>query len=289
MNCVDLMLTNRSQNVINEVFFLFRKKFGHRSPKVVYHTLVLIEAIVKNCGASIHAAVNNDAFMREMGKLAKKYVGKVGVESKEVADQCLDMIQAWGEGFAPYERNFPNIVKLFRDLRKERLPFKSQHDPSRGPAFAPSNGVQTIPGSSGGDAASNTSPRVAPPSIASTRSNPREDEINTNEDAFLAAALAASLADMGISDDVTNLQASGGSRSVESESVTLTGMVESLKMSITLLCEMIPTASSTVELSKNDIISDLVMQLRDMQAGLGIVIEQELSRNSDVRILFYHI
>ena len=61
-----------------------------------------------------------------------------------------------------------------------------------------------------------------------------------------------------------------------------TSVVESLKMSITLLCEMMPASANTSELSRNDIVSDLILQIGELQSGLAHVIEQELSSSSDV-------
>jgi len=87
MNCVDLVSNIRSQAVLGEIVFVFKKKITHKNTKVIYHTLVMIEALVKNCGRHMHIAINNESFLKEMGKVAKKFVGKIGIESKEVADQ----------------------------------------------------------------------------------------------------------------------------------------------------------------------------------------------------------
>lgn len=289
MNCVDLVINSRNQNVLAEMVFIFRKKINNKNPKVVFHTLVLIEALVKNCGAPMHQAVNAESFMKEMGKCARKYVGKVGADSKEVADQCLDMIQAWGEGFLPHQQTFPNIIRLYQELRRERMPFKTQYDAARVPLFTPSNPIP--PPTAAAAAAAPSIPRAGAPPLNNDQ---------TAEDELLAATLAASLQDFGIIskggarnsdsefDNNSQNRSRTRTRSVEPSSrLSKEDAIDSLTMSLTLLCEILSASQSSAELSKNDIAIEIVNQIAALQSNFGALIEQELIAESEgIDLLF---
>ena len=99
-------------------------------------TLRLLESLMTNCGERFYSAVNDKAFISDMGKTARKFCNKVGGENKEAAEVALDVIQAWGEAFLTKRQRYPNITDLYFDLRKEGLPFKKvQFDSSRVPIF----------------------------------------------------------------------------------------------------------------------------------------------------------
>ena len=135
-----------NERVLYEVTFLLRRKLGSIatplnpvSPTQVMLTLSLIEALVKNGGRKLHAAVNDEKFMQEMGNVARRYTQRPGKENNEVAELALEIIQAWGEGFLTRRRQYYNIVETYHQLRKERLPFKAQYDASRVPIFTPAS------------------------------------------------------------------------------------------------------------------------------------------------------
>lgn len=56
---------------ITEVFFYIRKKLVARNPRIVSQALTLSEALVKNCGAKAHRAVNDEAFMKTIERVAR--------------------------------------------------------------------------------------------------------------------------------------------------------------------------------------------------------------------------
>ncbi len=144
LSCCDQVNNCLDDNIIEEVVFLLRRKLGciatvinPVSSKQVHLTLTLVEALVKNCGARLHRAVNDLTFMTEMKKVAKRYFQKSGQQNVAVAELSLDIIQAWGEGFLTRRRAFPNIIDVYHELKKDGLPFKAQYDPSRVPIFTP--------------------------------------------------------------------------------------------------------------------------------------------------------
>ena len=137
IRCSDLVNQQLSSEIIGQVVFLLRRKLQSRQPKQAYLTIALVESLVKNCGTRLHAGINNEAFMQEMCRVARRYVRLDGPDNLEVCEACLDVLQAWGEAFLPRQRQFPNIVKAYQDLRVEGLPFRKQYDPTRVPIFTP--------------------------------------------------------------------------------------------------------------------------------------------------------
>ena len=144
LSCCDQVNGCLDDTIISELVFLLRRKLGSVatilnpiSSKQVHLTLTLVEALVKNCGTRLHKAVNDETFMTEMKRVARRFANKSGQQNVQVAELALDVIQAWGEGFLTRRRQFPNIVDAYHELKKEGLPFKAQYDPSRVPIFTP--------------------------------------------------------------------------------------------------------------------------------------------------------
>jgi len=144
LQCCDQVNGCLDTDIIAELVFLLRRKLGSVatilnpvSAKQVQLTLNLAEALVKNCGTRLHRAVNDETFMAEMKRVAKRYASKSGSENVRVAELALDIIQAWGEGFLTKRRQFPNIVDAYHELKKDGMPFRAQYDPSRVPIFTP--------------------------------------------------------------------------------------------------------------------------------------------------------
>ena len=100
-------------------------------------TLHLCQTIVMNGTERIYRAFNDGGFQKEMSNVARKYVKSSGSKSREITDLVLDMIQGWGETFLPQAARYPNIVRTYQELRRERLPFKGQYDASRVPILTP--------------------------------------------------------------------------------------------------------------------------------------------------------
>ena len=157
--------------------FYLKRKLGSAKPKSVFLAVSLVEALVKNCGRRFHATISVDAtsssgsFMKEMAKVARKFSGKSGSENIEVAELVLDVIQAWGEAFLTLQKEYPAFSKVYHELRKEGLHFKTQCDPNRVPIFINENSSESNRGTG--------SPVVGQTAYAS--------------DIALAAALAASM------------------------------------------------------------------------------------------------
>lgn len=257
------LLNNISRRA--EIIFLLRRKLSSSKARTVYLTLSLVEALVKNGGNNVHAAVGNESFMKEMAKVAKKYNGRSGTENMEVSELSLDMIQGWGEAFLSKQRQFPAFSKTYHDLRKEGIQFKAQYDVNRVPIFTPI-------GAHAGDA--------------------------TEDSGILKAAMEASQFEMGASRSQSNVNpifstgATAKSRNnterdnIDSTSkmgITSTNEVrQSMTTSIAILKEMISVSDSVPALRDNEVADEVVVQLRSLQEAMTSVINLELSQESQV-------
>jgi hypothetical protein len=193
--------------------------------------------------------------MQEMMKVARKYTKLPGPEALEVAEACLDVLQAWGEAFLPRQRQFPNIVKAYQDLRKEGLPFRVQYDPSRVPIFTPSG-----------------------------LSNPSDSDT----DAILAAAIASA----ALRDDEPSAAGRGsGSGSGGANGGQLvfgaSKSFEPLCTAVSLLREMLLFCSDRSEVRNHELVPELLAQVETLQPALAADIERALTKGGeDVELLF---
>ena len=64
LECVDLVSSVSSEEVIDEVLLLLRRKLTARQVKLVFLTLSLIETLVKNCGQNFHTCINKEPFIK---------------------------------------------------------------------------------------------------------------------------------------------------------------------------------------------------------------------------------
>lgn len=254
-----------------EIVFLMRRKLSSKNTKVLFLTLSLAETLVKNGGMRVHAAFGTDGFMKDIAKIARKFNAKTGAENREVATLSLDIIQAWGEAFLPRQKQFPAFVKYYFELKKEGFPFSPQFDEGRVPIFTPASTTQTA------------------------------TEAQIDQDAILAAALAASLANEdtgggpGVGGDYGGGSAyghghsepggpyGGGSRS-SGPPVSGPGddFLGAMSMSIAILKEMVCASLSSSELRENDVAAELALQLRDLHSKMAEVIEQALINGVEV-------
>lgn len=257
---VDLINTSRNQIIIGEIVYFIRTKMGSfKTARTVQLALHLIECLAKNCGIRLHTAINDESFMDDMMKVARKYTSKTGADNRAVAELVLDIIQGWGEAFLPKQKQFPNIVKAYHTLRKEGLPFKPQYDSSRVPIFTPSvisNGIS-----------------------------------DPDTDGILAATIAASMSDRSNSSrppqssaatpnrqpnrPSNNTNVNTGRSAVQNDSPanTLHGI-------LTILFDMVELTVTERELKENEILTDITSQLQQSQGNMGEIIEVALVQGS---------
>ncbi|CAI5447150.1 unnamed protein product [Caenorhabditis angaria] len=109
-----------------------RKRLQHENPHVVQHTLLLLDACVKNCGHKMHSEIATRDFMEEFKNLVSdsKY--------EEVKNKCLEMLQCWATAFANKSEykmivDTHNLMKLggfdFPSLKEADAMFMAQVAP----------------------------------------------------------------------------------------------------------------------------------------------------------------
>lgn len=180
------------------------------------------------------------------------------------------MIQTWGEAFLPRSQQFPNIPKLYHDLRKEGLQFRAQYDESRVPIFTPPPAIPDDPDEAlyrngliqrGYDAGMGDSGDI---------------------DADLAAALALSLAESDPSARSSGNQSAPAPPASSRNRTKSMEIITGCQSSMGILKEIIMASSNTSELAGNDIAEEVASQLRSQQVGLMQDIEHELGSDGQV-------
>ena len=102
-----------------------RKNLSHKAICVVMNTLMLMEALMKNCSTEFQLAMANSKLVAAMVKLVK--AGKKGgLDEKKKQEKCLELIQSWGEAFLTRQQVGRIFVETYHELRKKG---KVSHEP----------------------------------------------------------------------------------------------------------------------------------------------------------------
>ena len=256
MSCSDLVnaLSSRQMAVLKEFVYLIRRRLSSaREPMLLILILSLVDLLIKNCSTPWYSAINEDEFMNELGKVARKYSPLTGTDNAAVTELVTDIIQSVGEVFLPQKDKYPCLVKIYHQLRKEGIVFKKQYDPSRVPIITPMAGS--------GDSGEKTAADVLSHTIESSHQiggvGERGGSRNTNGFNSTSAAPSSS-----------SSSSSGG----------LGGTAEALSNSMGLLKEVIIASTRESELLDNDIAKELIESLASLQGQLVNSIEEMLQR-----------
>lgn len=254
------------EHSLNEVTLLLRKKLRASQQKIVVLTLRLMEALTTNCGWMWFYALNAEPVTHEIANVARKYVNKTGVENKEVSDTCLDVVQAWGEAFLTRKKEYPNIVDLYFTLRKEGLPFKvnNQFDPSRVPIFEG-------PGASGGRKGNDVFLDAQTDSILAATLQ-ASMEINAPEPARRMSGTSAPAMGPGRSNSLR-----GASRTSKTGVEDISHVIESMSVSLQILKDLILASNTIFELKSNDVVNEIIDQIRSYQTQIHVLIEATMN------------
>ncbi len=252
-----------------EVVFLLKKKLESKNPKVVLMTLHLLEALVKNGNSLIHGTIGNDFLMATMANVARKYNGKTGSENREVAELCLDIIQAWGEGFMFKQQQFPAFTKYYVELRKEGLHFNPQFDASKMPDFAPPSDSGT---STGNQQAEDEALAAALAASLSGGSYQEERYRPSDENRYHSESYQESYSNRAPAPAPSHLNAGSPSE-----------LINSVSSSVALLQDLISVSPSQYELRNNDIAREVAEQLRGYLPKLVSAIDSAVVSQPEVR------
>jgi hypothetical protein len=224
--------------------------------------------------------LNDESFLKELGKVARKYHNlQTDATTREVGELSLDVVQTWGETFLPRSQQFPNIPKLYHELRKDGLQFRAQYDETRVPIFTPPPAIPDDPD----EALYRSGMLQRPPGGGGMGES-------GDIDADLAAAMALSLAEsgppaqnvreaFGVSNQSAAAPAPVSSRSRTKSMETIMGC----QSSVGILKEIILASSNTSDLAGNDIADVVASQLRSQQSVLMRNIEEALGSDGEVR------
>ena len=103
---------------IGKLVKAMRKKLLHKSCCVVMNTLVLMEALMKNCSTEFQLAMADPKVVGTMVKLIKA-AKRGGVDERKKKDKCLELVQSWGEAFLTRQQVGRIFVDTYHELRKK--------------------------------------------------------------------------------------------------------------------------------------------------------------------------
>lgn len=266
--------------------FLIRRKLGSKSLRVIILTLHILESLVHNCGPRLYSALNDEAFMRDMGKLARKYAGKHGSEYKELTDVCLDMIQAWGEAFLQQQAIYPNITKTYFDLCKEGIKFPSkQFDENRVPLTK-----TNVPASSRNKTYADSDANLAAALAASLVGSKSIDASDTpsgklrSQISFGSNQKIFKTKSVDPSPNRPNMSTGSPSYNSDSKGVN-TELIQSACSSTVLLSEIIMASTREIDIIDNDVAQEISTQLKTFQNKTNDLLEEALIDNPEVFLL----
>lgn len=263
-----------------EVVVVLKNKICSKDVKVVLMTLCLVEAMVKNGTPLVHASIGTDFFMKEMANTARKYNAKIGQDNREVVDQCLNMIQCWGEGFAASgSQNY--FSKYYQDLRREGLPFNQNFDRSQLTDFSPPAGSTNA----GPSAAQEMEDEILAAALAASlnsenvQSRPQSERTGAYGSSAAAPYRDYPAQSAHVVGNVVSVSSSGSS-----SGASFVELVSSATSSCALLRDMINASSSVAELRSNDIAEEVAGQIRGYQSQIMSSVELALTSYPEVSL-----
>ncbi|KAI1725185.1 VHS domain-containing protein [Ditylenchus destructor] len=91
MECVDMI---RGSDVpVKDAINLIQKRYRSANPHVAHHTLLVLEACVKNCGKKFHTEIATKEFMDDLKQLV------IAGAPDTVKEKVLELIQCWASAF----------------------------------------------------------------------------------------------------------------------------------------------------------------------------------------------
>lgn len=128
---------NESLPVLGEVVNYLRTLLLHSDTEIVFHTVILLDCIVKNSGYLMHVLIGRRKFMKTLSLIARRHLSETSESHKRVGVYTIDCIQAWGEAFLSRSNHYPHIYQTYSKLRTKyfiKFP-RPDFDPTRVPIF----------------------------------------------------------------------------------------------------------------------------------------------------------
>ena len=241
-------------------------------------TLKLLESLMTNCGERFYSAVNDKAFISDLGKAARKFCNKTGGDNKEAAEVALDVIQAWGEAFLTKRQRYPNITDLYFELRKEGLPFKKvQFDSNRVPIF--SDSFVGLSGSNENSTSSSSSkPYTATASGPSSTASPLNKHRQSSISSAAASSPAVPMPSTNMPDESENI----------SDQITLSAreVISSMSFFLSVVRESILSLGDGENFVDSEITVEMIQDIRQLRLQMNDTIMESLNSDPEVGSIF---
>ncbi|KAB2599045.1 TOM1-like protein 2, partial [Pyrus ussuriensis x Pyrus communis] len=88
-----------------------KKRLQHKSPKVQFLALTLLETMVKNCGDYVHVQIAERNILGEMVKIVRKRA------DMQVREKILILLDSWQEAFGGPAGKHPQYYWACEELR----------------------------------------------------------------------------------------------------------------------------------------------------------------------------
>lgn len=95
---------------------LIKKKLISDNPHTVQHALMVLESMVKNCGAPLHEELTSDSFCETLHDLAK------GTKHENIKFKVLELLQTWHTAFKGNSRH-QSLSNLYDLMKMEGFKF----------------------------------------------------------------------------------------------------------------------------------------------------------------------
>ncbi|KAM1597935.1 hypothetical protein PS2_032789 [Malus domestica] len=107
-----------------------KKRLQHKSPKVQFLALTLLETMVKNCGDYVHVQIAERNILGEMVKIVRKRA------DMQVREKILILLDSWQEAFGGPAGKHPQYYWACEELRRSGVEFP-KHASEAAPIFTP--------------------------------------------------------------------------------------------------------------------------------------------------------
>ncbi|KAK1284094.1 hypothetical protein QJS10_CPB21g01517 [Acorus calamus] len=107
-----------------------KKRLQHKSSRVQFLALILLETMIKNCGDYVHFQVADRNILQEMVKIVKKRT------DMQVRDKILVLLDSWQEAFGGPGGKYPQYYWAYEDLKRSGVEFP-RRSPDAAPIFTP--------------------------------------------------------------------------------------------------------------------------------------------------------
>lgn len=121
---------NNDNWLAKDVIKAVKKRLQHKSGKVHFLALTLLETMMKNCGDCVHIQVVERDILQEMIKIVKRKT------DMQVRDKILVLLDAWQEAFGGPSGKYPQYYAAYGELRQYGVQFP-QRSPVASPIFTP--------------------------------------------------------------------------------------------------------------------------------------------------------